>query len=307
MAKKTLKHNLPGSIYKNKTRWWWKVKLPGETKAKAIALKPHGSNMATKDFSVAIECAKMLLSQHILKSQTSNSKEVRTVGQLVKIYLEHVDKYYRDISGKQTREVLNIRYSVKTLISIHSSTELESFGPLKLLDVREEMIAERIVRKTINQRIGRIKRMFKWAVTRQYVSPVIYQAIDAIEGLRRGRTTAKEGQKVKPVDESHVYAVLPYTTPVIATMIEMQLLTGMRPGELVQMKPADIDRSTNPWHYYPEKHKNEYRGHDRIVPLGPKCQELITPFLLRDPQKCCFSPAESEKLRRTLFLPSQNP
>jgi len=170
-----------------------------------------------------------------------------------------------------------------------------------LIEVREKMITENIVRKTINQRIGRIKRMFKWGVCRQFVSPVVFQAINTVEGLKRGRTIAREGQKVRPVDEKHVYMVLDYVSPVIAAMIELQLITGMRPGELVQIRPMDIDRSDEIWHYYPEKHKNEYRGHDRIVSIGPRGQELLRPYLLRPEDKYCFSPAESDKIRRNLL------
>jgi hypothetical protein len=40
---KNRKHGLLGTIYKNKNRWWWKVKLPGEDKDKAYPRKPIGS------------------------------------------------------------------------------------------------------------------------------------------------------------------------------------------------------------------------------------------------------------------------
>ena len=35
---KAKKSNLPGSIYKNGRRWWWKVRLPGEEKTAARPL-----------------------------------------------------------------------------------------------------------------------------------------------------------------------------------------------------------------------------------------------------------------------------
>jgi integrase len=130
---------------------------------------------------------------------------------------------------------------------------------------------------------------------------MIYQALTAIDGLKRGRTTARESKKVKPIDEKYVYAVLEYATPVVATMIELQLLTGMRPGELVQVKPKDIDRSGPIWHYRPEQHKNKYRGKERVVSIGPRGQEILTPFLLRNEDSYCFSPAESEKIRKGML------
>ena len=66
---KNRKHHLSGTIYKNGNRYWRKVKLPGEDKPKAYPLKPVGSSMATKDYNVAVECAKMMMSQTVLKTQ----------------------------------------------------------------------------------------------------------------------------------------------------------------------------------------------------------------------------------------------
>jgi integrase len=184
------------------------------------------------------------------------------------------------------------------MTEIFASLPIEEFGPLRLIDVRDRMIELDWSRNMINQRIGRIKRMFKWAVSRQTVSPVIYNGLMTVEGLKRGRSAARETPKRRPVKEEYVYAVLPYTTPVIAAMIELQLLTGMRPGELVIMRPCDLDRSDKTvWHYYPDRHKNQYRNLERIVSIGPRGQELLRPFLLRHEKAFCFSPGESEKLR----------
>ena len=143
-----------------------------------------------------------------------------------------------------------------------------------------------------------IRRMFKWAVSEQIVSPVILNGLQAVAGLKRGRTIAKESKRILPVDEQHVYAILAHTTPVVAAMIELQLLTGMRPGELVPIRPMDIDHSEAIWNYMPEKHKNAYRNIERIVAIGPRGQELLTPFLLRPAKAYCFTPAESENQRR---------
>ncbi|MHC4431815.1 MAG: hypothetical protein ACYTBS_08245, partial [Planctomycetota bacterium] len=61
---------LPGTIYLNKNRYWWKVKLPGEAKIKARPLRPVGAKFATKDIGVARELATNLLHQALFYSQT---------------------------------------------------------------------------------------------------------------------------------------------------------------------------------------------------------------------------------------------
>jgi hypothetical protein len=81
-------------------------------------------------------------------------------------------------------------------------------------------------------------------------------------------------------------------------MIQLQLLTGMRPGEVVVMRPADIDRSEEVWTYTPAQHKTLHHGHDRVVYLGHKAQELLQPYLLRPDHDYLFSPAEADKDRR---------
>lgn len=82
-------------------------------------------------------------------------------------------------------------------------------------------------------------------------------------------------------------------------MIELQLLTGMRPGEVVLMRLCDIDRTQQPWLYRPSRHKTAQHGHDRVVFLGPKAQELILPFIDDgQPARFLFSPSDADRNRR---------
>ncbi|MBN2137209.1 MAG: hypothetical protein JW720_05340 [Sedimentisphaerales bacterium] len=57
MAENSSKVTLPGSLYQKNNRWWWKVKLPGETRTKACGLKPRGARFATTDRAEAEELA----------------------------------------------------------------------------------------------------------------------------------------------------------------------------------------------------------------------------------------------------------
>jgi integrase len=78
-----------------------------------------------------------------------------------------------------------------------------------------------------------------------------------------------------------VAAVLPFVSPHLAAMIKLQRLTGMRPGELVIIRPCDIDMTGDVWIYEPFDHKNRWRGHRKQIPLGPEAQSLLEPFLDR--------------------------
>jgi len=57
MAKHSPKVALPGQMYQKNGRWWWKVRLPGEARVRARALKPNGARVAPKTRKVAEEVA----------------------------------------------------------------------------------------------------------------------------------------------------------------------------------------------------------------------------------------------------------
>ena len=60
-----LKVSLPGTAYQRGQRWWWRVKLPGEDKPRARALKPEGGKSATKDRQTAARIAFKLWEQAV--------------------------------------------------------------------------------------------------------------------------------------------------------------------------------------------------------------------------------------------------
>jgi integrase len=83
-------------------------------------------------------------------------------------------------------------------------------------------------------------------------------------------------------------------------MINLQRVTGMRPGEVVMMRTADIDRSGAVWIYTPPAHKMLYRGRDRRVYIGPAGQAILAPWLKPaddDREAYLFSPREARAQR----------
>jgi integrase len=64
------------------------------------------------------------------------------------------------------------------------------------------------------------------------------------------------------------------------------------------MRGADLDTTSKLWVYRPRRHKNQFRGKDRIVYLGPRAQGILRAFLKTDLSAPIFSPAEAEAERR---------
>lgn len=107
---------------------------------------------------------------------------------------------------------------------------------------------------------GRVRRMFRWAVSEELCPSDVLQALVAVAGLRKGRTAAPDAPSVRPVAESVVNATLPHLPRVIRDMVRLQLLSGCRPGEIISLKPSDVCRDGEVGEYAPASHKTEHHG-----------------------------------------------
>ena len=155
--------------------------------------------------------------------------------------------------------------------------------------------------------------MFKWAVGVEMVPPSVHQALQAVPGLQKGRTDAREPEAIKPVPIERVEATLPHLNRVVAAMVRIQLLTGCRAEEVMTIRGCDLTPGEPNWEYRPAWHKTAWRGKDRVIIVGPKAQEIVQPFLKADLQAYLFDPrdvveahhAERARKRRSKPTPSE--
>ena len=164
-----------------------------------------------------------------------------TTTEVVVGYIEFAQGYYRK-NGKPTDELRMIKTAIKIARELYGRTTAAEFGPLALKACREEMIAKDWCRSHINKQVGRTKRMFKWATENEMIPGGVYEALRCVAGLKRGRTEAREGQKVLPISDSDIAATIRYLPEVVADMVRLQQLTGARPGELCDIRPAASDQ-----------------------------------------------------------------
>lgn len=224
-----------------------------------------------------------------------------TVTELIAAYWkQHVITYYRNPDGTPSKEQAGIKAALTDLRAIYGLTDAADFGPLALKAVRERMIERGLSRPTINKNMGKVKRAFAWAVSNEMIPATVLHGLASVRGLRKGRSRARETEGVKPVPDSIVDATLPHLQPTVRAMVELQRLTGMRSGELVIMRPCDLDTSGKIWCFTPTHHKTSWRGHERPIYLGPQAQDIIRPFLRRELTAFMFSPREAEAARRAV-------
>jgi len=221
-----------------------------------------------------------------------------TVDELVAQFWPWAESYYRDPDGKPTGEIWPLRVALRPLLRLYGSTRAAEFGPLALIAVRDDMVRAGLARRSVNSHVGRIRRVFRWAAERELVPGEPWHALQAVTGLRAGRSEARETAPVKPVDLADVDKIRPHVSRQVWALVQLQLLTAARAGEMVILRPCDVDRSGRIWVYKPVHHKTEHRGHAREIYLGPRAQEVLRPFLFRAPKSFCFSPTEAERERR---------
>ncbi len=205
------------------------------------------------------------------------------VRELVERYLSFAERYYCTADGKPTRELEHLREAVRPLVSLYGSLPIRELGVRQLKALREPLIEKGLSRKTINDRMNRIRRVIAWAVEEELCGVEVLGAARALRGLQRGRSRAREGEKVRPVEWDEVEKVLSRVSTPVAGLVELMWHTGMRPGEACQLRPANLDRSGSIWFYRPESHKTQRLGRERLIAIGPRGQSVLSRFLKRVP------------------------
>jgi integrase len=212
-----------------------------------------------------------------------------TITELLAAFLRHAEEHYRHPDGSPTSELRDYVNTLRPLNHAYGTTPVVEFGPLKLKAVRQLMQTgyehpkygpqEALARGVINQRIGRIIRVFKWAVGEELVPEAVWRALTAVRGLQKGRCKARETEPVRPVEAAHVEKALPHLTAHLQGAVRFQLLTGARPSEALTISLEEIDRTNPVWLYRPMKHKTAWRGKPRVVAIGPKAQAVLLDFI----------------------------
>ena len=104
---------------------------------------------------------------------------------------------------------------------------------------------------------------------------------------------------MKPVAVEHAEASKPFLSRQVWAVIRIELLSGMRPGEVCIMRACDIEMTGDVWDYRPHEYKTEHHEEiERVVALGERAQAIVREFLKPDSRAYLFSPIDAEAERR---------
>lgn len=226
--------------------------------------------------------------------RTPDAKKDVSVRDLVDQYLEHAREYYRKPGGRRTTHATNMDHATREFLALWGELDANHVRATHLRQARDVMVKRGLSRVTINERVNRIRHIFKWGVGRDLVAPDVLQKLQAVEPLKRGRGGVKEGKGRRTVPEDEFNAVLEHLPAPVAAMAQLQWHIGMRPGEAMGMRARDIDRQDpNVWVYTPAEHKTEHYGKTRVIELGPRSQKAVADFLGKPPGDYLFSPRDA--------------
>lgn len=208
-------------------------------------------------------------------------------------YLEHAEGYY----GPDTSEFHNLKKASKGLYKLYGSEQGKEFGPRSLLALQQHWVNEGYARTQVNRFTQMVKRLFRWCCQQELVPSELHHRLLCVEGLRAGKTAAKENAPIRAVDRQHVDALLPYLSPTIAAMVQVQYLCGMRPGEVCRIRGVDLITTGDVWLCRIPQHKGAWRNKELIKAVPEKAKRILQGFLRTDIEAFLFSPRESERLR----------
>src|SRR5262249_20218326 len=125
--------------------------------------------------------------------------------------------------------------------------------------------------------------------------------------LKKGRTAAPESKGIAAVEKNTLDRALSELAEPVRTMLRVQYLAGMRPSEVIGMRPELLrcaghapDGVCYPglWIYHASS-KMAHHGIERIVFLGPQAQAELAPFLQKvSAGAYLFDPRKAPRNRR---------
>ena len=219
------------------------------------------------------------------------------VSELVRAYLLFAKGYHA------VKQFNRIRLAIGPLLDLYGAATVSEFGPVALEAVQSSMVKLGWSRRYINRAISFIRQGFKWGARKELIPFQAYDRLRTVPGLRKGKTMAHDPEPRLHVPDEIVEKTLPYLPGPVVGLVQFQRWTGSRPEEATMLRAGDIDMRAfvvdgiPVWAYEPWKHKNVWRGFTRMIPIGPRCQEMLKPFLDRafllkaaGHKDYCFSP-----------------
>lgn len=196
------------------------------------------------------------------------------------------------------------RSAIKILCSLYGESDAATFGPIALRTVRAAMVAgdphavdaagspkprKPWSRSFTNKQVKRIRQIFKFGISWELVPASVADGLRTVESLKAGQTEAAESRPRRAVPLEDIEAVRTVLCQKHRDLIDLLLLSGARPGEIINLTTGAINRSGEIWRADLAKHKNSHRGKSRTIFFNATAQAILTRYLKADPDAPLFA------------------
>lgn len=221
----------------------------------------------------------------------------QSIGGLMSIWLNDVDKRCRKADGRHTGEFAVCQRAHKVLGEVGlEAISLKDFNRNHIYQIRDHLVALGRSRKTVHEYIGRIIRACSFAESREWMDTNQFLRLTRWDRLRPGDAPApKVLAAVSPHNLMRLYLKLPVQWRPIFIL---HLFTGCRTENALAIRAEEIDTSKKPWVYRPVQHKGRHRGYLLEILIGPRAREAIKPLLQKASSGCLWR-AKGEIMHQT--------
>jgi integrase len=209
------------------------------------------------------------------------------VAQVISLY--ELNETFLRFHTKLDWRVISAYNKIKALLAdFLPNCDTSQFSALSLMEFRLYLIGKGYERKYINKLVGMIRRMFKWAVPLDLVSPILAFKLSQVKDLEPGETDARENPEREAAAIETIIAVLSHLPEQIRDMILLQALTGMRPSEICGLIVSEIIKDSEAirkynlfgnWLYLPKEHKTSGKDKQRPVVFDETAQIILKKYM----------------------------
>lgn len=241
---------------------------------------------------------------------------VETLQAVFSDFMTAAKAYYVRRDGTPTGEAQNFKDAMTPALALYGEQSFHLFDLDALRATRAEMVKADLCVNTINARVRKIRQVIGWLVEHRKFNAAQWQSLRALKPIAVGRPvdvgngvfmTPPATDDVKPVPDADVWAVVNTVPRTVAAMIQFGFWTGARPDETCSLRQCEIDMSGKIWLYRPTQHKTLHKNKTRIVPIGPRAQQVIQSLFTLDMQAHVFRPCDAWTQRHDMRVAAYQP
>lgn len=201
--------------------------------------------------------------------------KVWTIAEAVARWAAEESPRYDPVGG----EAANMQAALNHLLRVAATKPCADLDAELLETVRQEMRTRNLCAGTINARIGRIRRAWKWIERKKMAPRGSSAGLALLPAIAANDHRYRHQPKRRAATWEELEAVRARCGPVVSAMLLFQWWTGCRSGEVRRARVGEIGTSGEVWLYRPTKHKTSWKGLTRVVMVGPQARAVVEPWL----------------------------